>query len=169
MFDPAVQTEQDRSVALPTVQSQRQSSDSQGFTSESQWRRKTRFLFLPSCICSSSSTADALPSPEMGWGCRRLRTNLAVLYMAVEREDICYMAVGWGRLAWVGERGNERGDWSARHLHLLRDLVLGVDVGAPAGQSAEDVPLGHLQAHGDWRYPGDGCRETRHVSLHVTQ
>jgi len=29
----------------------------------------------------------------MGGGARRRRTNLAVLYMAVEREDVCYMAV----------------------------------------------------------------------------
>jgi len=63
----------------------------------------------------------------------------------------------------------ERGDWSARPLRLLRGLVLSGEVGAPAGQSAEDVPLGHLQPNGDGGYPGDGCRETRHVGLHVTQ
>ncbi|TNN54554.1 hypothetical protein EYF80_035257 [Liparis tanakae] len=71
-----------------------------GVRSEAQRRRNTRFHSLPSRFCSrsllkskSSSRADALLSPEMGGGGRRRRTNLAVLYTAFEREDVCYMAV----------------------------------------------------------------------------
>lgn len=39
----------------------------------------------------------------MGCGCRTRRTNLTVLYMVVEGEDVCYMAVRWGQLASVSE------------------------------------------------------------------
>lgn len=48
-------------------------------------------------------------------------------------------------------------------------MVLSRNVWAAAGQSAEDVPLGHLQPHSDRGDPGDGCRETGDVCLHVTQ
>lgn len=140
-------------------------------------RKKWFFHSLPSYVNSSSlfkskssSTADALLSPEMGCGCRTRRTNLTVLYMVVEGEDVCYMAVRWRRPASVSESETCEVR-SARHLHLLWGLWLGLsgDVGAPAGQSAEDIPLGHLQPYSDRGYPGDGCRETRDVSLHVTQ
>lgn len=64
-------------------------------------RKKRFFHSLPSYIygssrfkSKSSSTADALLSPEVGGGCRTRRTNLTVLYMVVEEgEDVCYMTV----------------------------------------------------------------------------
>lgn len=53
--------------------------------------------------------------------------------------------------------------WDA-YLRLLR-----LWFGASAGQAAEDVPLGHLESHCDRGYPGDGCRETGDICLHVTE
>lgn len=48
-------------------------------------------------------------------------------------------------------------------------MALTGDLRPPAGQSAEDVPLGHLKPHGNGGYPGDGRGETCDVGFHVTQ
>lgn len=45
----------------------------------------------------------------------------------------------------------------------------GVRLRALAGQPAEDAPLWHLQAGGDWWDPGQRGWQPGHVGLHVTQ
>lgn len=44
-----------------------------------------------------------------------------------------------------------------------------VHLGALAGESAEDAPLGHLQAGGDGRDSGERGGQSSHVGLHVAQ
>lgn len=53
-------------------------------------------------------------------------------------------------------------------VHLLC-LWLCLCLWPSTSQPAQDVPLGHLESHGNRGYPGDGCRQAGDIRLHVAQ
>lgn len=48
-------------------------------------------------------------------------------------------------------------------------VYLSLCLRSSTGQSAQNVPFGHLEAHCHRRYPGNGCWEAVDISFHVTE